>query len=108
MKNMTCILCSEIAERQNIDENRMCESARVRSCLTIFLTAEFRGKRAKLSKLGKKLHKIWEPWTNPVIMGKTFKTGEKTAQNMGAMDQPCYNGFRLIRDRVITALQCKK
>ena len=57
----------------------MCKSAR----LTIFLTAEFRGKRAKLSKLGK-----------------------KTAQKMGATDQPRYNGFRVIRDRVITALQC--
>ena len=53
----------------------MCKSAR----LTIFLTAEFRGKRAKLSKLGK-----------------------KTAQKMGATDQPRYNDFRIIRDRVIT------
>ena len=25
---------------------------------------------------------------------------------MGATDQPRYNGFRVIRDRVITALQC--
>ena len=58
---------SEIAKRQNTDDNfgktRMCKSAR----LTIFLTAEFRGKRAKLSKLGKKLHKTWEPQTNRVI-----------------------------------------
>ena len=59
-------------------ENRMCKSVR----LTIFLAAEFRGKRAKLSKSGKKLHK-----------------------RMGAADQPRYNGFCVIRDRVITALQ---
>ena len=57
---------SEIAKRQNTDDNfgkTMCKSAR----LTIFLTAEFRGKRAKLSKLGKKLHKKWEPQPNRVI-----------------------------------------
>ena len=48
-----------------------------------FLTAEFRRKRAKLSKLGKKLHK-----------------------KKGATDQPHYNGFRVIRVRVITVFQC--
>ena len=48
-----------------------------------FLTAEFCGKRAKLSKLGKKLHK-----------------------KMGATDQPRYNSFCIIRDCVITAFQC--
>ena len=58
----------------------------VRSGLTIFLTAEFRGKRAKLEK-GQKLEK-------------------KNAQKMGVTDQPCYNGFRVIRDRVIMVLQC--
>ena len=39
--------------------------------------------------------------------GKTFKIGEKTAQKkMGATDQPGYNGFRVIREHVITAFQC--
>ena len=69
---------SEIAKRHNTDDNFG------KTELTIFLTAEFRGKRAKLPKLGK-----------------------KTAQKMGATDQPRYNGFRVIRDRVITALQCR-
>ena len=49
----------------------------------IFSTAEFCGKSAKLSKLGKKLHK-----------------------KMEATDQLRYNGFHVIRDRVITAFQC--
>ena len=61
MKNMTPILCSEIAKRQNIDDNfgkTECVNAR----LTIFLTAEFCGKRAKLTKLGKKnCTKKWFP-----------------------------------------------
>ena len=45
-----------------------------------FKTAAFRGKRATLSNW-------WEKKT-------------------GAMAQPRYNGFRVISDRVITALQC--
>ena len=45
-----------------------------------FETAAFCGKRATLSN--------WR--------------GKKT----GATAQPCYNGFRAISDRIITALQC--
>ena len=47
------------------------------------LTAKFCGKGAKLSKLGKNCKK-----------------------EMGAKDQPCYNSFRILSDRVVTALQC--
>ena len=49
----------------------------------IFLTAEFLGKRAKFSKLGK-----------------------KCTQKTGATDQPGYDGFRVIKDSIITAFQC--
>ena len=50
----------------------------------IFLTSEFRRKREKLSKLGEK----------------------KCTKKMGATDQPHYNGFRVIRDSIITVFQC--
>ena len=62
----------------------MCKSTVVRSWLTIFLTAEFRRKRAKTCK---------------VVGGRGGVCG------MGAIDQPRYNGFHVIRDRVITVLQ---
>ena len=37
--------------------------------------------------------------------GNTFKLVKKKKKT-GAMAQPRYNGFRVISDRVITALQC--
>ena len=72
------IKCSEIAKRQNNDDNSgkmECVNRRIYSHgLQFFLTAEFCGKRAKLSKLGKKLHK-----------------------KMGATDQLCCNSFPIIK-----------
>ena len=51
------IKCSEIAKRQNTDENFGKTECVNRSWLSIFLTAEFCGKRAKLSKLEKTAQK---------------------------------------------------
>ena len=60
--------------KTNTDEKfgkkRMSKSASIRLCLTIFLIAEFHGKRASLSNLGKKLQKKKkkrEPRPNRVI-----------------------------------------